>query len=312
MGALATDKDLRELDDGTLNHHRACRPFGNNCGFTLAESAQFLVLFDDALALELGAQIHGAVTDVFINADGHKKSISAPGVGNYLTMAKALASARSLLGEDAVRQRSFVQAHGTGTPQNRVTESDVLNRTAELFGIESWPVVAVKNFLGHSIGAAGADQLVASLGVWADGVLPGITNIDGPAEDVHRSNLYISPDHKEVGINAMDCAIINAKGFGGNNASAVVLSPDVAGRIMRSQNSASDWKAWQAKSEAVAASAASYDNATTLGETSPIYKFDHNVLGGDDLAYSSDSIGVPGFERGVDLSLQSPYHIDSK
>ena len=97
----------------------------------------------DELALELGAQIHGAVTDVFVNADGHKKSISAPGVGNYITVAKAVAAARNLLGEASLAD-GFVQAHGTGTPQNRVTESHILNAVAQHFGIDRWPVAAVK------------------------------------------------------------------------------------------------------------------------------------------------------------------------
>jgi acetoacetyl-[acyl-carrier protein] synthase len=73
---------------------------------------------------------------VFANADGHKKSISSPGVGNYITVAKALASARNLVGEDRLRHGGLVQAHGTGTPQNRVTESHILNEVARQFGIE--------------------------------------------------------------------------------------------------------------------------------------------------------------------------------
>ena len=52
-----------------------------------------VVLFDDRLAMELGATVFGAATDVFVNADGHKKSIAGPGVGNYITMAKAVAAA---------------------------------------------------------------------------------------------------------------------------------------------------------------------------------------------------------------------------
>lgn len=76
MGALVTDDELRELDgvanDQPANHRRACRPFSSNKGFTLAESAQFIVLFDDALAMEMGATIYGAVSDVFVNADGYK------------------------------------------------------------------------------------------------------------------------------------------------------------------------------------------------------------------------------------------------
>ena len=85
---------------------------------------------DDALALELGATIHGAVTDVLVHADGYKKSISSPGVGNYITVAKAVARARRDFGDESVQRRSFVQAHGTGTPQNRTTESQILNGVA--------------------------------------------------------------------------------------------------------------------------------------------------------------------------------------
>ena len=65
MGALATDKELRALQgidaDGLVDYRSACRPFGNNCGFVMAESAQILVLMDDELALEQGAPVLGAV-----------------------------------------------------------------------------------------------------------------------------------------------------------------------------------------------------------------------------------------------------------
>src|SRR5690606_6418080 len=131
--------------DGTdeTDPRRTSRPFGENAGFTIAEASTYIVLMDDALALELGAQVHGAVGDVFINADGFKKSISAPGPGNYITMAKAVASAIAMVGEDRVRHHSFIQAHGSSTPQNRVTESQIFDRVARTFGIDSWPVAAV-------------------------------------------------------------------------------------------------------------------------------------------------------------------------
>lgn len=316
MGALATDKELMALDNSdAVDYGRACRPFGKNCGFTLSESAQFIVLFDDELAIELGAQIHGAVTDVFVNADGHKKSISAPGVGNYLTMSKALASARSLLGEKAIRQRSFVQAHGTGTPQNRVTESHILNSVAEVFGIEHWPVVAVKNYLGHSIGAAAGDQIVASMGIFADGILPGITSIDGPAEDVRKEHLAISNRHTTRDPSSLDVAIVNAKGFGGNNASATLLAPHIVERMLHKKHGVKQWRAFSDKREHVAEQAAAYDDAMTSRQASPIYKFDHHVLDGEQLEISKQFIRVPGCDQGVSLAMESPYsswldHID--
>lgn len=80
MSALATDANLMKLDGvATPDYRRASRPFGDNCGFTLAESSQYVVLMADDLALELGAQVFGAVPGVYVNADGYKKSISAPG-----------------------------------------------------------------------------------------------------------------------------------------------------------------------------------------------------------------------------------------
>ncbi|MEZ5435341.1 MAG: beta-ketoacyl synthase [Pseudomonadales bacterium] len=214
MGALATDDGLKKIDGSDVaNHRRASRPFGENCGFTLAESAQFIILMDDALALEMGAEIFGAVGNVFVNADGHKKSISAPGAGNYITMAKALASARALLGDAAVAQRSFVQAHGSSTPQNRVTESHILNEAAKAFGMKKWPVATMKAFLGHSIGSAAGDQITASLGVWQYGLIPGIKTIDKAADDVHASHLHIDKRDLDVGRENMDLAVINAKGL---------------------------------------------------------------------------------------------------
>ena len=129
MGALADDESLKALDALTLltdaDYQRACRPFARNCGFTIAEASQFVMLMDDALALEVGAEILGSVPDVFVNADGWKRSISAPGIGNYITLSKAASLVREMLGEQALRHRTFLHAHGTSTPKNRVTESHV-------------------------------------------------------------------------------------------------------------------------------------------------------------------------------------------
>ena len=139
-------------------------------------------------------------TDVFVNADGHKKSISGPGAGNYVTVAKACATVRAILGEESLRQRSFVQAHGTSTPQNRVSESHIFNEDGEIvWHRTSGRVAAIKAFIGHTLGPASGDQLAATLGVWAHGLIPGIKTIDHIADDVHRSNLRISNQHTEVG-----------------------------------------------------------------------------------------------------------------
>ena len=309
MGALATDKELRQLDglgEGEkLDHRRACRPFAENCGFTIAESAQMVVLFDDALALELGATIYGAATDVFVNADGFKKSISGPGVGNYITMAKAVASARAIIGEQAVRQGGLVQAHGTGTPQNRVTESEILSRTAEAFGIESWPVAALKSYLGHSLGAASGDQVTATLSMWHHGLIPGVTTVSGFAEDVRQEHLALSTEHRRFDPEQARYAIVNSKGFGGNNASATLLSPVATLELLRQRHSGQLFKAWQAANEAVNAAQADYDAGMIAGTVEPVYKFDHGVLQDDDVEMGAYQLKVGDYA--VDLNLENPF-----
>ena len=309
MGALATDKGLRQLDgvgdDREPDHRRACRPFAENCGFTIAESAQMVVLFDDELALQLGATVLGAATDVFVNADGFKKSISGPGVGNYITMAKAVAAARALVGENALRDGGLVMAHGTGTPQNRTSESAILSQTARAFGIDNWPVVAVKSYLGHSIGAAAGDQLAATLGIWERGLLPGINTIDSIAEDVSQDGLAFSREHREVNPAEQHYAIINSKGFGGNNASATLLSPGVTSTMLQRRYSKKEWQAWQGANEAVRERRQAYDEGMTAGAIAPVYKFDHGVLGDADVEYGDSHITVGG--RTVSLALVSPY-----
>lgn len=311
MGALATDQALLELDKASgateVDYRRAARPFSSNCGFTMAESSQYIVLMDDELAMEMGATVYGAVTDVFVNADGHKKSIASPGVGNYITVAKAVASVRSLLGDESIQQRSYIHAHGTSTPQNRVSESHILNETAKTFGIERWPVAAVKAFLGHSLGSSAGDQLMAALGTWADGIIPGIATIDHIADDVHSSNLSLGPEHQEVGAEGMDSAILNSKGFGGNNASAAVIAPHITRRMLAKKYGHSAFNGYITRNEEVAARAAAYDQQCLSGEARPVYKFDHNVMGGEDINITRGEITVPGFDKAIDLTASSPY-----
>ena len=297
MGALATEDGLRQVggrDD--VDFRRASRPFGENCGFTLAESSQYVVLMDDELALQLGADIHGAVTDVFINADGFKKSISAPGPGNYLTLAKAVASATQLFGSDAVRQRSFVHAHGSSTPANRVTESELLDRVAGAFGIDNWPLTAVKAFVGHSLAAASGDQLISALGTFRYGILPGIKTIDRVADDVHQQRLAIPLADQRDRAN-LDICFINSKGFGGNNATGVVISPRLAERMLHKRHGADAFAAYLDKREATRAAARNYDARALMGELDIIYNFGNDLIDDRELEVSTEGVKVPGFAR---------------
>ena len=309
MGALATEKGLRNLDGlqagEACDFRRACRPFAENCGFTIAESSQMVVLFDDELAMELGATVFGAAIDVFVNADGHKKSISGPGVGNYITMAKAVAAARAIIGDKALRRGGLVQAHGTGTPQNRVSEAEILSRTAQAFGIDEWPVIAAKCYLGHSIGSAAGDQISTTLGIWHHGILPGITTIDAIAADVRQDHLAFSTEHREVDTAEQKYAIINSKGFGGNNASASLMSPLATKRMLQTRYSGQAWKKWEQANERVRERQQAYDDGMIAGTVSPVYKFDHGVLGDGDVEVGAQQLTIG--RHTVRLDQVSPY-----
>ncbi len=308
MGALAEDEELMALDGSAVaDHRRACRPFSSNAGFTVAESAVYTVIMDDELALELGARILGSVGGVYVNADGYKKSIPGPGIGNYLTVGKAMGVARAILGEEGLRTGTHMQAHGTGTPQNRVTESHILNTLAQVNGIDNWPVGAVKAYVGHSMAPAGGDQLAAMLGTWANGLLPGITTIDHIAEDVHASHLTLPMSHLELDPAQLKGAFINSKGFGGNNATGFFLSPRVTEQMLTKRWGAKQMQAYRRKNDAVANAAAEYDAAADRGEVAPIYQFGQGVLTGEDLSISKDRIEIPGFGRSVSLDIDNPY-----
>ncbi|CEO40946.1 beta-ketoacyl synthase [Photobacterium kishitanii] len=309
MGALAEDEQLKALDGiDTVDNRRACRPFSSNAGFTMAESAQFVVLMDDELALKLGANIYGSVADVFINADANKKSISAPGVGNYVTVAKAAALAKAILGEEGVKQ-TFVQAHGTGTPQNRVTESHILNEVAKTFGIDSWPVAAIKSYVGHSMSAAAGDQLIASLGVWQYGWLPAINTIDHIADDVHHSNLNILTQHTYAGECGQDykAVILNAKGFGGNNASGLVLSPQQTVSMLTAKYGIEAMSAYSARNQAIKAVTAQNDTNACQGQETIRYQFGEAVMDENSVTITTDAIKLSEFEHAIMLNSVNPY-----
>lgn len=309
MGALAEDEALMALDgrDDEPDYRRACRPFSDNCGFTVAEGSVYAMIMDDELAIELGARILGSVPGVFVNADGYKKSIPGPGIGNYLTVAKAMSLANAMLGETGLAKRTHMLAHGTGTPQNRVTESHILNEFARLHGIDRWPVSAIKAYIGHSMAPAGGDQLAVALGVWEHGWLPGITTIDHIADDVHQTNLCLPLQHLELGAENVDAAFVNSKGFGGNNATGLFLSPDQTKKMLEKRWGRNAMSQYRKRNRSVEQSAHDYDQAMDRGEVHPIYRFGEGVLKAEDLGINRESIAIPGYDQAVDLTIANPY-----
>ena len=308
MGALASDDAMiKTYGDEQVDHRRASRPFGKNCGFTIGESSQYFILMDDALVMTLGAPCLGAITDVFIDADGIKKSITAPGPGNHISMAKATAAAVNVAGLDTVRDKSFVLAHGSSTPQNRVTESQIFDQVANAFGIQEWPVAAVKAYLGHTIAPASGDQLAAALGSFEYGIVPGIPTIEAVAEDVHQDRLKLGPEHQTRDNNKLEVAILNSKGFGGNNASAVVLSPDRTEAMLKRRYGDKAMALYLGKREHSLAASEDYVANADRGDYAPIYKFGEPQITESDIEISPTTVTIKGLANCITLPHDNPY-----
>ena len=301
MGALGSDENLCKIDGTTMaDWRRASRPFGENCGFTLSEATQYIVLMDDLLAIELGADIHGAVPEVFINADGIKKSISSPGVGNYISFSKAVAAAVGIVGIETVQERSFVHAHGSSTPANRVTESELISRVADAFDINDWPVTAVKSYVGHSIAAAGGDQLMSALGTFKYGIIPGIKTVTALAEDVYQKRLNFALNDN-ITTMKMEVAFINSKGFGGNNASAILLSADKTNEMLLKRYG-DRFMDYIDPRETTRKSAADYAFQADRGNLAVIYRFGEELIDEQAVVITTTGMSIPGCSREIEFN----------
>jgi len=306
MSALANEEGLKKLDNSDkADHRRTSRPFGENCGFTIGEGAQFVILMSDDLAIEMGAKILGSVADVFINADGYKKSITAPGPGNYITMAKSVALAQQILGKDAVQQRSFILAHGSSTPQNRITESLIYDKVATSFNIENWAVTAPKAFVGHTIATASGDQMAIALGVFSDNIMPGVTTIDKVADDVYAQHLNIATEHWNCP--EMDIAFINSKGFGGNNATATVLSPNATLKMLSKRYDEKTMARYFDKKIEVETAQQAYRDRANNGQFDIIYKFGEGLIDENTISIDQQHINIAEFKHPIDLPNNNPF-----
>ena len=308
ISALSDDKRMLELQSqlnepaNKPDQRKACRPFGENIGMVMGESAQFVILMDEDIALEIGAKIYASVQAVASHADGFKKSISGPGIGNYITLAKCVAEASKQLSSKSLKNETYVHAHGTGTPANRTSESHVLDEIAKVFGIKSWPVTAIKSYLGHSMAVAAGDQLNCVLGTWNNGIIPRIHSITETAEDVFSDNLNFLTEDKVEDPNFYKGAFLNAKGFGGNNASALILGPDFTFSQIKKRHTKKALKLYERKLENTRKSVLKYNENASKGVYKTIYRFNHEVLEGmDDLEITKEKIKLKGYKKAINL-----------
>ncbi len=184
-----------------------CRPFskGRN-GMVLGEGAAIFVFESLEKAKARGAKIYSEVAGHGLSSDA--MDITLPDVGGAArAIAGALKSAK-LNPEDV----DYVNAHGTGTAANDVTETKALK---QVFGdnASSLPISSTKSMIGHALGGAGALELAAVVLGMRDGIAPPTVNY--VERDPECDLDYIPNEPREMEINA---AISNSFAFGGLNA----------------------------------------------------------------------------------------------
>ena len=296
---IADDKKILAMQErhgepfDKVDFSKACRPFGDNCGLVLGESSQFAIVTSLEFAIEIGAEILCAVPNVFINSDGIKKSISSPGIGNYLTMGQAF---KRYLKDHEKPKLSCVIAHGTGTFQNRSTESDVLSKCATSLEMKNLKVTGLKGYLGHTMGPAGGDQLACSLGIFDRGIIPGLNSTPKLADDVITNNLNFCMENEEIDTSDLDAFFLNAKGFGGNNATTSIYKSNFVTKMLPKLFSKSKLTSYEAALEKTRENKLVYNSNCLEGNFNLIYRANEEILNPEtDLEMTSEAIKLKDY-----------------
>ena len=79
--------------------------------------------------------------------------------------------------------------------------------------------------------------MISTLGSWKNSIIPGITSTPALAENVHRENVEFLLQNKKFDGEDYDFAVLNAKGFGGNNGTALVASPSKTMKMLETKYS---------------------------------------------------------------------------
>ena len=187
-----------------------CRPFdAGRAGLNLGEGAAFVVLESSSSARKRGVKPVALLSGYGNACDAYHQTASSPdGEGAFLAMSKALADA-GLKPEDI----DYVNAHGTGTPNNDVSESQAMMR---VFGSKMPPVSSTKSLTGHTTSASGAIETVICILALQNGILPVNYAWEQPADGCIIPNMNRNDGH------VLRHVLCNSFGFGGNDSSLVL------------------------------------------------------------------------------------------
>jgi 3-oxoacyl-(acyl-carrier-protein) synthase len=190
----------------------AVRPFDlKRDGTIFSEGAAALLLEDAEAARRRGARVYAEVAGYGANNNAfHMTAPAREGAGSAAVMRMALADAG--MTPEAI---DHVNAHGTGTKPNDVTETQAIKA---VFGAHAreMPITSIKSSIGHMLGAAGSIEAVASILSLRDGVIPPTTNVrDADPEcdlpcvtNVKRSLPLRSVLSNSAGIGGCNAAVI--------------------------------------------------------------------------------------------------------
>jgi 3-oxoacyl-[acyl-carrier-protein] synthase II len=215
LGGFASMKALSTRNDDPA---AASRPFDRaRDGFVMGEGGGALVLEAVEHAEARGAAPLAEIVGYGATADASHITLPAPGgIGAVRAAERALAKAGM---EPA--QIDHVNAHATSTPEGDKAE---LQAIRTLFGDHA-PRVSIsanKSMLGHTLGAAGAIEAIATILAIRDGRIPPTINLDHPDDEADGLDLT----RGVAASRPIGAAISNSFGFGGQNTALVFTGWD--------------------------------------------------------------------------------------
>lgn len=195
---------------------QCCRPFdAQRAGLNLGEGAAFLVLETESHARRRGVSPQAVLSGYGNACDAFHQTASSPdGEGAYRAMYTALQMAH--LKPDQI---DYINAHGTGTPNNDASESAAVRR---IWGDTYPKTSSTKTFTGHTTSASGAIEAVICLLAMQHNFIPANLHYGQPDDACLR------PVSETLTEQRLCHVLCNSFGFGGNDTSIVLSQPGIS------------------------------------------------------------------------------------
>ena len=211
FGMIRSWESVRVLASGNGDPSRACRPFSaDREGLVMGEGAAMFLFEELEHARQRRAKIYGEISGFGMSSDAsHITQPSIDGPARAVRMALAEAEVNP-------QEVDYINAHGTGTRVNDVTETRVIK---EVFGdhARKLAISSTKSMHGHVMGATGAVELAATIQAIDRGVIPPTANYTQPDPECDLDYVPNQAREKPVRI-----AVSNSFAFGGLNAVLLV------------------------------------------------------------------------------------------